>query len=45
LNAPFTKHINITDLTTVVSGAAGSPAYPPMFDGARAFGKRCPISQ
>ena len=41
--APFANFINIIDLTTLLSGAAGSPAYPPMFGGLRAFGRTCPF--
>jgi hypothetical protein len=32
---PFTKHINITDLTALFAGSTG---YPPMLGGVRAFG-------
>jgi hypothetical protein len=32
---PFTKHINITDLTALFAGPTG---YPPMLGGVRAFG-------
>jgi len=42
-NTPFTSHINIIDLTTLLNGTAASPAYPPMFGGPRAFGKDCPF--
>jgi hypothetical protein len=35
----FPKYINITDITALVSGPTGNP---PMFQGARAFGKVCP---
>jgi len=42
--APFTSFINIVDITTMLSGAAGSPAYPPMFGGLRAFGRLCPFA-
>jgi hypothetical protein len=41
---PFTNHINIVDITTLLSGPAESPAYPPMFAGLRAFGKVCPLA-
>jgi len=39
----FLNHINIGDITTVLNGTPGSPAYPPMFGGPRAFGKVCPF--
>jgi hypothetical protein len=42
-NTPFTDHINIVDITTIFVGDAGSPAYPPMFGGARALGLACPV--
>ena len=42
-NPPFTNHINIVDMIALLSGPAGSPAYPPMFGGARAFGRDCPF--
>lgn len=41
-SSPFSNHINILDLTTMVDGIAGSPAYPRMFGGLRAFDKPCP---
>jgi hypothetical protein len=41
---PFTKFINIVDITTLVSGPAGSPAFPPMLSPLRAFGKDCPLA-
>jgi subtilisin-like proprotein convertase family protein len=43
-NAPFLSFINIIDLTTMLNGSAGSPAYPPMFNGQRAYLKDCPFS-
>lgn len=42
--SPFPSYISIYDITTMVNGVAGSPAYPPMFDGPRAFGRACPLS-
>jgi hypothetical protein len=36
----FPKYINITDVTTLVAGPTGNP---PMLNGARAFGKDCPL--
>ena len=41
---PFTNHINIVDITTLLNGPANSPAYPPMLAGPRAFGKVCPLA-
>jgi hypothetical protein len=45
-NFPFTNHINITDITTLVQGPINppSPAYPTMFGGLRAFGRFCPLA-
>jgi Tol biopolymer transport system component len=43
-NFPFPNHISIFDITTMLNGVPGSPAYPPMFDGPRAFGKECPLA-
>jgi hypothetical protein len=37
INAPFTNTINISDLTTLTAGQPGSPAYPPTYNGVRAF--------
>ncbi len=34
--------INIQDLTTLFAGVQGSPGFPPMLGGARAFGLTCP---
>jgi len=42
-NSPFPNFISIFDLTTLLNGVPGSPAYPPMFGGPRAFGKDCPF--
>lgn len=42
--APFPSHINIIDITTLLNGIAGSPAYPSMFGNTRAFGKACPFA-
>ena len=39
---PFSRHINITDLTLLLNGSLGSPAYPRMFGGQRAFDEPCP---
>jgi hypothetical protein len=35
-------HISINDIAELLHGDDGSPAFPPMFGGARAFGKTCP---
>jgi hypothetical protein len=35
--------ISIFDITTILNGTPGSPAYPPMFAGPRAFGRTCPL--
>jgi hypothetical protein len=35
---PFTKYINIQDITTLTNGSTG---YPPMFGGLTAFGRSC----
>jgi hypothetical protein len=43
-NFPFTNHISIFDITTMLNGVVGSPGYPPMFEGPRAFGKVCPLA-
>jgi hypothetical protein len=43
-NFPFTNHISIFDITTMLNGVVGSPAYPPMLGGPRAFGKDCPLA-
>jgi hypothetical protein len=42
-NSVFTNFISIFDLTTMLSGGLASPAYPPMFNGFRAFGRTCPF--
>jgi subtilisin-like proprotein convertase family protein len=42
-NPPFPGFISIFDITTLLNGSAGSPAYPPMLAGARAFGQTCPF--
>jgi hypothetical protein len=34
------KYINILDVTTLVAGPTGNP---PMLNGARAFGRDCPL--
>jgi hypothetical protein len=39
----FVKDVNILDLTAVFNGAPGSSAYPPMFNGQRAFDRACPL--
>jgi len=38
--SPFASWINIIDITTLLNGTTGSP---PMFGGARAFSKACPM--
>ena len=43
-NFPFPNHISIFDITTMLNGVPGSPAYPPMFGGPRAFLKDCPLA-
>jgi len=42
-NPPFPNHISIYDITTMLNGVPGSPAYPQMLGGPRAFGKECPF--
>jgi hypothetical protein len=39
---PFSTDVNIADLTALFNGATGSGAYPPMFNGERAFDRECP---
>jgi hypothetical protein len=34
------KYINLTDIATLITGSTG---YPPMFGGARAYGRTCPL--
>ena len=41
---PFPNHINIVDITTLMNGVPGGPAYPPMLGGLRAFDRVCPLA-
>ena len=43
-NTPFPNFISVFDMTTILNGVPGSPAYPPMFGGPRAFVKECPLA-
>jgi hypothetical protein len=38
-----TDHINIQDIVSLFAGEPGSAAYPPMFGGARAWERTCPL--
>jgi hypothetical protein len=39
----FGIDVNISDLAALFSGDNGSGAFPPMFDGQRAFDRTCPL--
>jgi hypothetical protein len=39
----FGTDVNIADLTALFNGAAGSGAFPPMFNGGRAWERVCPL--